>query len=136
MAAEAAKTVETAAKMPAKSSSENSGENQEEISRPEDGSSWFGRQYRPRFQTGNTDHSTADAEAVPPDDARGTDTEKETMLPIQRYRKDSGSGSDEKPEKDIADRIRTPRSRRTGRKSNKDEDKKKRACAGSCHFPS
>ena len=62
-------------------SSENSGENQEEISRPEDGS---------LGSDGNADHSTADTEAVPPDDAQGTDTEKDnaadTKVPEKEQR--------------------------------------------------
>ena len=97
-------------------SSENSGENQEEISRPEDGS---------LGSDGNADHSTADTEAVPPDDAQGTDTEKDNAADTKVPEKNSGSGSDEKPEKDIADQDKdTQKQEDREEKSNKDEDKK------------
>ena len=99
-------------------SSENSGENQEETSRPEDGS---------LRSVGNADHSTADTEAAPTDDAQGTDTEKGNAADTKAEvpEKNSGSGSDEKPEKDFADQDRdTQKQEDREEKSNKDEDKK------------
>ena len=85
--------------------SENSGENQEEISRPEDGSLGSAGN-TDHGSDGNADHSTADTEAVPPDDAQGTDTEKDNAADTKVPEKNSGSGSDEKPEKDIAEQGR------------------------------
>ena len=91
-------------------SSENSGENQEETSRPEDGS---------LGSAGNADHSTADTEAAPTDDAQ-EQIQRKTMLPIQRqrYRKRTADLVLMRSRKRILrTRIRTPRSRRTGKKS-------------------
>ena len=99
-------------------SSENSGENQEETLRPEDGS---------LGSAGNADHSTADTEAAPTDDAQGTDTEKDNAADTKAEvpEKNSGSGSDEKPEKDFADQDKdTQKQEDREEKSNKDEDKK------------
>ena len=99
-------------------SSENSGENQEETSRPEDGS---------LGSAGNADHSTADTEAAPTDDAQGTDTEKDNAADTKAEvpEKNSGSGSDEKPQKDFADQDKdTQKQEDREEKSNKDEDKK------------
>ena len=107
-------------------SSESSGENQEEISRPEDGSLGSAGN-TDHGSDGNADHSTADTEAVPPDDAQGTDTEKDNAADTKAEvpEKNSGSGSDEKPEKDIADQDKdTQKQEDREEKSNKDEDKK------------